>query len=104
MFGLPDVNNLVLSDVSSCVEGGAELNVWDDGILGSNRQIPIGKLHVWVLKTVSNLRNVWCSSFILEFPILHLNRFIHFSKHVGFSFHFFGDLIKLKVGFLYFFT
>ncbi|KAF5803742.1 putative TLDc domain-containing protein [Helianthus annuus] len=55
MFGLPDVNNLVLSAVSSCVEGGAELNVWDDGILGSDRQIPIGKLHAWVLKTAPNL-------------------------------------------------
>ncbi|XP_076952824.1 uncharacterized protein LOC143626717 [Bidens hawaiensis] len=54
-FGLPDVNNLVLSAVSSCVENGAELNVWDDGVLGSDRQIPVGKLHVWVLKTVPNL-------------------------------------------------
>ncbi|KAI7734162.1 hypothetical protein M8C21_026394 [Ambrosia artemisiifolia] len=54
-FGLPDVNNLVLSAVTSSAEGGAELNVWDDGILGSDRQMPVGKLHVWVLKTVPNL-------------------------------------------------
>ncbi|KAI3776431.1 hypothetical protein L1987_46213 [Smallanthus sonchifolius] len=54
-FGLPDINNLVLSAVSSCAEGGAELNIWDDNILGSDKQLPIGKLHVWVLKTVPNL-------------------------------------------------
>lgn len=54
-FGLPDINNLVLSAVSSCGEGGADLNIYDDNILGSNIQLPIGKLHVWVLKTVPNL-------------------------------------------------
>nr|XP_043631063.1 uncharacterized protein LOC122602514 isoform X2 [Erigeron canadensis] len=54
-FGLPDINNLVLSAVSSCAEGGAELNIWDDNLLGSDIQLPVGKLHVWVLKTVPNL-------------------------------------------------
>ncbi|PWA81120.1 TLD-domain containing nucleolar protein [Artemisia annua] len=54
-FGLPDINNLVLSAVSSCGEGGAELNMWDDGLVGSDIQLPIGKLHGWVLKTVPNL-------------------------------------------------
>ncbi|GKA81779.1 hypothetical protein Tco_0788471 [Tanacetum coccineum] len=54
-FGLPDINNLVLSAVSSCGEGGAELNMWDDSLLRSDIQLPIGKLHGWVLKTVPNL-------------------------------------------------
>lgn len=54
-FDLVDVNNLVLSAVSSCGDGGSELNVWDDSLLGSDIQLPIGKLHVWVLKTVPNL-------------------------------------------------
>ncbi|KAK9061382.1 hypothetical protein SSX86_018563 [Deinandra increscens subsp. villosa] len=50
-FGLPDVSNLVLSAVSSCTDG-----IWDvDNILGSDTQIPVGKLHAWVLKTVPNL-------------------------------------------------
>ncbi|KAL4578940.1 hypothetical protein LXL04_015072 [Taraxacum kok-saghyz] len=52
---LLDVNNLVLSAVSSCAEGGSELNVWDDDLLKSDIQIPVGKLHVWMLKTVPNL-------------------------------------------------
>ncbi|XP_071698531.1 uncharacterized protein [Rutidosis leptorrhynchoides] len=54
-FGLPDINSLVLSAVSSCAEGGAELNMWNDDILGFDIQLPIGKLHTWVLKTVPNL-------------------------------------------------
>lgn len=47
-FDLVDVNNLVLSAVSSCGDGGSELNVWDDSLLGSDIQLPIGKLHVCV--------------------------------------------------------
>lgn len=50
-FGIPDINNFVLSAISSC----GELNIWDENLLGSNIQLPIGKLHVWVLKTVPNL-------------------------------------------------
>ncbi|KAI3745981.1 hypothetical protein L6452_08396 [Arctium lappa] len=54
-FGLPDINNLVLSAVSSCADGGADLNIWDCNLFDSNIQLPIGKLHVWALRTVPNL-------------------------------------------------
>ncbi|KAL8211459.1 hypothetical protein R6Q57_005896 [Mikania cordata] len=54
-YGLPDINNLVLSGVSACAEDSAGLNIWNDDILGSDRKISIGKLHVWVLKTLPNL-------------------------------------------------
>ncbi|KAK1421029.1 hypothetical protein QVD17_23077 [Tagetes erecta] len=54
-LGLPDISNLVLSAVSSCAEGGTELNLWDDNAVGSDKQLPIGKLHVWVLKTMPYL-------------------------------------------------
>ncbi|KAI3505062.1 hypothetical protein L1887_26940 [Cichorium endivia] len=39
-FDLLDVNNLVLSAVSSCGDGSGELNVWDDNLLSI--QLPIG--------------------------------------------------------------
>ncbi|KVI07804.1 TLDc [Cynara cardunculus var. scolymus] len=54
-FGLPDINNLVLSAVSSCADGAADLNIWDCNLFDSNIQLPIGKLHVWALRTVPNL-------------------------------------------------
>ncbi|KAL4591762.1 hypothetical protein LXL04_004733 [Taraxacum kok-saghyz] len=51
-FDLLDVNNLVLSVVSSCAEGSVELNVCDDDLLKSHIQFLVGKLHVWMLKTL----------------------------------------------------
>lgn len=69
-FDLLDVNNLVLSAVSSCGDGGSELNVWDDNLLRSSIQLPIGKLHVWVLKTVPNLPDC-----LMQFVLSRLSKF-----------------------------
>lgn len=54
-FYFVDLNNLVLFVILSCGDDGSDLNEWDDNLLGSDIQLPIGKLHVWVLKTVPNL-------------------------------------------------
>lgn len=52
---LPDINNLVLSAVTSCAEVGNTVNVWDCNILDSEVEVPIGKFLTWAVKTVPSL-------------------------------------------------
>lgn len=52
---LPDINNLVLSSVTSCAEVGNTVNIWDCNILDLAVEVPIGKFLTWVVKTVPSL-------------------------------------------------
>lgn len=51
---LPDINNLVLSSVTSCAEVG-DASIWDCNILGLAVEVPIGKFLTWAVKTVPSL-------------------------------------------------
>jgi len=53
--GLTDLSHLVLSSVLSRAEVGVDFNPWDCDILGMTMQLPVGKLHMWVLRTVPSL-------------------------------------------------
>ncbi|XP_057974563.1 uncharacterized protein LOC131162273 [Malania oleifera] len=52
---LPDINHLVLSAIVSCAEVSSNLNVWDCDTTGMEVELPAGKIHLWVLKTVPRL-------------------------------------------------
>lgn len=52
---LPDINNLVLSSVSSCAEAGNTVSIWDCDILGLAVEVPVGKFLPWAVKTVPSL-------------------------------------------------
>ncbi|XP_022133721.1 uncharacterized protein LOC111006234 [Momordica charantia] len=52
---LPDINNLVLSSVTSCAEVGNTVNVWDCNIVGLAVEVPVGAFLTWAIKTVPDL-------------------------------------------------
>lgn len=51
-LGLPDLNHLVLSVITSCAGVESGLNVWDCDISSLEVQLPAGKFVTWVMSTV----------------------------------------------------
>ncbi|KAI3942516.1 hypothetical protein MKW98_013168 [Papaver atlanticum] len=52
---LPNINHLILSAVTSCVEISSDVDVGKVNISDLNVQLPAEKLHAWALTTVPNL-------------------------------------------------
>ncbi|KAK9112995.1 hypothetical protein Scep_020514 [Stephania cephalantha] len=84
-LGLPDIDHIVLSAISTCVEARDELKMWDCSALDLEVQLPAQNVHAWILKTVPGLADCFsqyvhariqcgsseddldCSSLLLEF-------------------------------------
>jgi len=60
---LPDLNPLVLSAVVSCNDKDIDIDVWDSDVFKLNVGLNVGKIHMWVLRTVPNLADCF-SQFI----------------------------------------
>ncbi|KAK9108979.1 hypothetical protein Sjap_017039 [Stephania japonica] len=54
-LGLPDIDHIVLSAISTCIEGQGELKMWDCSALDLEVQIPAQNVHAWILKMVPGL-------------------------------------------------
>ncbi|KAK9136232.1 hypothetical protein Syun_015562 [Stephania yunnanensis] len=54
-LGLPDIDHIVLSAISTCVEARDELKMWDCSALDLEVQLPAQNVHAWILKTVPGL-------------------------------------------------
>lgn len=52
IYGLPDIDHLVLSAVESCAELAEELDIWNNKVSELNVQLKAEKIHMWALKTV----------------------------------------------------
>ncbi|WJX34624.1 hypothetical protein P8452_22723 [Trifolium repens] len=51
-LSVPDLNHLVLSAITSCVEDKDAFDVWDCEVLSLEVQLPVGKFVTWVMSTV----------------------------------------------------
>lgn len=54
-LNLPDLNHLVLSAVVSCTDNGNDVDVWNSDVFSLDAELAVGKIQMWVLRTVPNL-------------------------------------------------